>query len=214
MGFKRDEGTTDYLVDEDPEVRVWRPGEADYLIDRPAESYRAHIRGSKLLAYERRHRILARRRAGLSLEQIAEGEHQEDPPHKITIQGVARVIREYVADLLAEDIENAEVVRQLELERLDRMFARLEADLEQAPNARARQGVIRTQLSVMERRAKLMGLDSALQVEHTGLIEAAAIANPEHVKQVEAEFAERFELPAGETTELPERGENPESDAA
>lgn len=213
MGFKRDEGTTDYLV-EDAEVRTYEPGEADYLIDAPAESFRGHIRGSRILAYERRHRILARRRAGLSLEQIAQAEAQEDPPHKITARGVSKVIREYVADLLAEDTENAEVVRQLELERLDRMFARLEADLEQATNPRARQGVIRTQLSVMERRAKLMGLDSALQVEHSGLIEAAAIANPEHVKQVEAEFHRRFELPAGEATELPDPGENPEADAA
>lgn len=203
MGSPR-ENTSDYLVDDGAMKTPEDATHIDYLIDRPQESYRAVVRGSRLLVHERRHRILARRRAGLSHEQIAEAEALEDPPHRTSAQKVGKIIRDYVAELLAEDAETAEVVRQLELERLDQMFARLEADLEAAPNSRARQAVIRTQLSVMERRAKLMGLDAALQVEHTGVIEAAAIANPEHVKAIEAEFAERFQLPAGSDDELPD----------
>lgn len=178
------------------------------------ESFGQHVRSSNLRSVEKRNRILRLRRMGLNHEQIAEALADEDPPIEITPKGVLHAIRRYVEELLAEDVENAEVVRQLEVERLDAMFARVEADV-RAGDPHLRQKAIRTQLSIMERRARLLGLDAAQKIEHTGQIEAAAIARPEHVRQIEAEFAGRFdfELPAGEVEELPEQ-ENPESDAA
>lgn len=193
------------------------PTDTDYrmeqLIERDPEGYRQHVRQSNLATAERRNKILRLRRMGLAVEQIAEALAQEDPPIEMAPHSVGLVIAKYVADLRAEDYENAEVIRQLEVERLDRMFARLEEDV-RGGDATLKQRAIRTQLQVMERRARLLGLDAPQKLEHSGTIDAAGIASPDHVRQVEAEFTGRFdfELPAGEVEELPDI-QNPESDA-
>lgn len=73
----------------------------------------------------------------------------------------------YVMSALAETRnamqEDADVIRQMELERLDQM---LPASLEKAKRGDDR--AIRSVLSIMERRAKLLGLDAAGRLDVVG----------------------------------------------
>lgn len=179
--------------------------ETDYQVPEP-ESFAQHVRQSNLARVERRNRIIRLRRMGLTPEQIsmalADPEDPDTPPIEMTPSGVRSAIRAYVDELRQEDLENVEVVRQLEVERLDRMHARLEEDV-RAKDSKTRHRAIGLQLRVMERRARLSGLDAPTEHRIKGQVDVVAVADPEHVKQIDSEFRGRFdyELPAGDVTE-------------
>lgn len=181
--------------------------ETDYQLPEP-ETFGQRVRQKNLARVERRNRIIRLRRMGLTPEQIsaalADPDDPDTPPIEITPNGVRSAIRAYVDELRAEDLENVEVVRQLEVERLDRMHARLEEDV-RAKDSRTRHRAIGLQLKVMERRAKMLGVDAPQEHRIKGQVDVVAVADPEHVKRVDSEFRERFdyELPAGDVSEEP-----------
>lgn len=96
--------------------------------------------------------MLRLRRDGWSYRAI--GEH-----FAITHSSVYERVQKALHDTVAE---SADEVRTLELERLDKMQARLEAKIE-AGDMKA----IATALSIMDRRAKYLGIDAPAKTEVT-----------------------------------------------
>jgi len=101
---------------------------------------------------ERRAQVLEMRLQGYSINKIAE-----------TLGISTHLAAAHVANAMdALVVENATQLRQLELERLDRMLTTLEGGIEMGdPKA------ITAAIRISERRAKLLGLDRPLQVEAT-----------------------------------------------
>ena len=98
------------------------------------------------------------RMAGLSYSQIAQ--HlgvSKSTAHKAVIRALDR-LNQRIA-------EEAEQVRRLELERLDVMFRSLWPQV-----LKGNQGAIDRALRIMERRARLLGLDAAQKVNVQGTI--------------------------------------------
>lgn len=103
----------------------------------------------RLTAAERRRQALDLRRTGASFRQIAEA-------IGCSVSIAHRYVATEIDKLNRESREDAESIRTLELERLDRMtFA-----LWNAATARGNLGAIDRMLKVMERRARLLGLDA------------------------------------------------------
>lgn len=189
---------TDYLV-EDEEVNG------------PAETFGQVVRATDLQRIERRNRILALRRDGFTYDAIsltlAQGGDGKEP-FEITPSGVGAAIRSYVADLAGEDRESATELRAIDNERLERMFKRLELDA-RSTDPKTREKAIAQQLRILERHAKLNGLDAPTVHRHEGTVAVETLANPDHVAKVDAEFKERFgkadfELPPGDVEDLPD----------
>jgi DNA-binding transcriptional MerR regulator len=187
---------TDYM---DPYVT-----EGGQEVERPADM----IRANSLESVERRHRVLKLRRQGFTSEQIAEilsKGGDDGPPIEISPRGVRHQLRNYMESLRGEDAETVEILRQLDSERLEAMFKRLEIDARDEDPAVRRQAML-AQLRVLERHAKLHGLDAPQKLEVGGAVDHNLIASPEHVRAVDASFAERhgnqvLELPAGDVSE-------------
>ena len=113
-----------------------------------------------VLAEERRVKCLEYRKAGLSYREIG---------HKLGIQYSAahRHVKKALSRLREDVHEQAEDLRTLELERMDKLFflayrAALDGDLSAIDKA----------IRVMERRAKLCGLDESTRMEISGNITA------------------------------------------
>jgi hypothetical protein len=169
------------------------------------ETYPAIVRARNIKRVEKRNRVLRLRRDGLTYDQISEALTKGTdggPPDAITERGAASAVAQYVAELLSEDSETAEVLRQIDGERLERMFSRLEADLMRAGEDRAeRRAIIHSQIRILERAAKLNGLDAPTKVEGKVEVNVRAVADPIHVRAVDASYSERFgviELPVPE----------------
>ena len=174
-----------------------------------------HDRVHNLADVEKRHRILKLRRDGFTYDQIALALSRGDdgkPPIEISPNSISYHVRTYVADLHNEDAETVAEFRQIAHERLERTYRRLETDILQAPNTiegrKIKERLIGQQLKVIERQAKLHGLDAPTRHEHSGSVNIFALANPEHVEKVDAEFRQRFgngkaplELPAAAVSE-------------
>lgn len=83
-------------------------------------------------------------------------------------QRAQKAVAEALDDLLPETSALADEVRKLELQRLDRLlralWPRALGTQTDAPNDKA----VGRVLQLMERRAKLLGLDQAVKVEQTG----------------------------------------------
>lgn len=169
------------------------------------ESFGQMVRSNDLLRVERRNRILKLRRQGFTYDQmseaLAEGADGGEP-FEITASGCQSAVTRYVDELRREDAESVEVVKHIENERLERMFKRLELDASKDDPA-VRSRAIRSQLKVMERRAKLLGLDEPAQLDVSGTVNHQLVADPDHVRQVDSSFSERhggavLELPVGD----------------
>lgn len=112
--------------------------------------------GRKALALERELRALELRKAGASYAQIAEVLGiSRSAAHKAVARALDKVI--------AEVRENADRLRALELERLDHLSREL---WRQA--LKGHLGAIDRLLKVMERRAKLLGLDAPTKADIQG----------------------------------------------
>jgi hypothetical protein len=97
---------------------------------------------------------LEMRVAGFSVQQIANKHTRGDRSnaHKLLTQGISEAPREAATEL-----------REIELQRLDRMFLGLWAK-SRAGDEKA----VAASIRIMERRAKLLGLDAPAQVEQIG----------------------------------------------
>jgi len=107
-----------------------------------------------LLAQERRDRALDLRIAGMSERAIAK-------ELGISNNRAHGLLEEADAQLKGSCLEKAAQVRRIELERLDKLTAALFA---QRQNPRAADSLLR----IMERRAKLLGLDAPTRQEIAG----------------------------------------------
>ncbi len=82
----------------------------------------------------------------------------------ISLSGAADAVKRALARLNERSLEGADELRRLELERLDRML------LAMYPQAtRGNQGSVDRVLRIMERRARLLGLDAPIRNEHSGV---------------------------------------------
>jgi len=101
----------------------------------------------KLTALEREHEALALRRSGKTYDLISQ-------QLGITPQGAHKAVVRALGKLNAQVVEGAEQLRSLEVQRLDALFDQMYAQA-----ARGNQGAVDRCIRIMERRAKLLGLD-------------------------------------------------------
>ena len=125
----------------------------------PGDATRPPTRGNgsgptKVSAAEKRAQAVALRRQGKTFEEIATevGYANKSSAFRAVDQALKAAVREQAVELI-----------QLETERLDAMLAALWPKIE-GGDARS----IDTALRLSERRAKLLGLDAAQQVQHSG----------------------------------------------
>lgn len=186
--------------------------DSDYIIETEAgtevETVQQAHKANNLVRVERRNRILSLRRMGFTYDQIsaacAKGDEDHEP-FEITPRGCQEAVVRYVNSLTKDDTESIEVIRHIENERLERMFKRLEADTH-STNPKVRVGAIRAQIRVMERHARMNGLDAATKVDVSGGIDHRLVADPKHVRAVDEAFRRRhgggvIELPAASVRE-------------
>lgn len=118
-------------------------------------------------ATEKQRQALELRKAGATFEQIAK---QLD---YATHVGAMKAVKSALKKVLREP---AEELRQMEVERLDALMLPL---WKQARDGN--QGAVDRILKIMERRAKLLGLDAPVKQEHSGTIgiKGYAIVSPD-----------------------------------
>ena len=107
--------------------------------------------------------ILERQLQALELRKAGWPFHEIGDRLGISTSQAFKDVSAQLKRLAALALDNAEELRQLELERLDMLIQGLE------PMARVgNPGAVNSYLRVMERRAKLLGLDAPVRQEHTG----------------------------------------------
>jgi len=107
----------------------------------------------KMKGLERERAALELRKAGATYRAIGEA-------LGITPVGAYRAVMRAIAKLNARVLEEAEAVRRLELERLDDLL------LAMWPQAKkGNQGAVDRVLRIMERRARLLGIDAPVKQE-------------------------------------------------
>ncbi len=102
----------------------------------------------KILGVEREQRALDLRKSGATYKYIGEA-------LGISEMGAYKAVMRALGKLNAKIIEDAEPLRRLELERLDRMLAAIWAQV-----VNGNQGAVDRALRIAERRARLLGLDA------------------------------------------------------
>lgn len=111
---------------------------------------------SKIALIERRTKVIAMRRGGMSYRAIADAVRGKPGiPAGYTQAAAYRDVKALLEEQRATQRELADEVRQLELERLDAMHMALWTDA-----MRGGQGAIDRVLRISERRARLLGLDA------------------------------------------------------
>jgi DNA-binding transcriptional MerR regulator len=153
--------------------------ETDYMVEV------GHRVPNELQRVERRRIILQLRRAGLQGDEIVAALRNLDPPIIMSKQAVSRTIQRYLDAVNAEDAETASQLRVLENQRLDSLWRRYIRD--------ALQGDIKAAsllIKLSERRAKMNGLDAAIQVQHGGVLQHlhAIGVDMDEVKRAEEAF--------------------------
>jgi DNA-binding transcriptional MerR regulator len=186
--------------------------ETDYITEtgQEVESLGQLVKANNLLRIEKRNRILTLRRQGFTPDQISEHLAKGDddkPPFDITPSGVSSAINRYVRDLTEEDRETVDALRLIDNERLEAMFRRLELDA-RSTDSDVKVKAVRAQLRILERHAKLNGLDAPVQHQIKGNVDHHLIADRRAVAQVDESFRRRhggkvIELPAGDVSEEP-----------
>lgn len=172
--------TTDYLYDDEPTAGP--------------ESKGQRVRSESLMRVEHRNRILKLRRDGLTVDQISETlANDEENPYEITPAGVKSAISRYIGALTRDDTDAVEELRHIDGERLERMFSRLELAFLTTPanDVKTRSQIIGMQLKVLERNAKLHGLDAPTKIEGNLNVNVHALTDANHVRKVEDGFARR-----------------------
>lgn len=135
-----------------------KEGVTDDLTKRPS------VTGGKLgpkrvITRERMRQVLELRRAGATLQAIADQLGYKGP------SSVHKVLKTAMREILREP---AEELRKLEYERLERMTLAVWAQA-----TKGHMGAIATVVRLMERRAKLLGLDAPMKMALQGGAEGA-----------------------------------------
>jgi len=112
----------------------------------------------KITAVERREKAIELRKAGATYQSIADN-------LGVTPQAAHKMVMKVLGDLAEKSQENAEHVRSIELQRLDKLFF---AMYQQA--VKGSQGAVDRCLRIMDRRAKYLGLDAPKEVAMDGEI--------------------------------------------
>ena len=139
--------------------------------------------GRQVVIQERKLRALDLRKAGLSYRQIGE-------EMGVSYNTAFRDVRQALEALLEVEHDKADEVRRIELQRLDELWRGLWPDATDGDPA-----AVRAALSLMERRAKLLGLDAPAKTEHSGnvsFIELASMLDDQGVldQQTTTDFGE------------------------
>lgn len=124
----------------------------------------ANIRAGRLSKAQKRNKILALRAAGGTHEQIAEVLTKQG--HRTTPSAVTRMLNKALEDLATEDLARVEQVRALQLERLDRMVAKLWPRVMEG-NIKA----IAEVRNIEQLRAKIAGTEAPRKIEHSGSVD-------------------------------------------
>ena len=117
------------------------------------------------LIQERKLQALDLRKAGLSYRQIGE-------ELNVSYQTAWQDVRAAMKALAQVENGRADEVRRIELQRLDELWRGLWADATGGDPA-----AIRAALGLMERRAKLLGLDAPAKTEHSGNVSFVELAS-------------------------------------
>jgi hypothetical protein len=105
---------------------------------------------------ERREQALQYRRAGLSIRAIASR-------LDVSVFTIHEDIKAMLAEAIKENVDNAEQMRTLELDRLDDMLLRIQSQV-----IKGDLKAIDRALRISEQRAKLLGLYAPINQAHTG----------------------------------------------
>jgi hypothetical protein len=114
------------------------------------------------IARDRESKAFELRKTGASLAQIADAleprELSDGTKKKFSVQAISVMIKRVMAKLASSSLEDAEIIRSMEVERLDRMLLGL------WESARVGHlGAVDRVLRIMERRSKLLGLDAPVK---------------------------------------------------
>jgi predicted DNA-binding protein YlxM (UPF0122 family) len=106
----------------------------------------------------RQEKAIQLRRSGLSLREIASR-------LEVNVATIHSDIKTMLAEAIKENVDNADQLRAMEIERLDRMTMAIQAQV-----TAGHLGAIDRAIRISERRAKLLGLDMPVkqEVKHSG----------------------------------------------
>lgn len=181
--------------------------ESDYLLEQSTpETLGQEVRSDIILRREKRSLVLRLRRMGLTYEQISDAVRRDaETEFEVTAQGARQIVHRYLEELATQDRESLDQLRELENLRLDHMQKSLAEKIEKASVP-----AIKTALQIMERRAKLNGLDAP---EVKALVGAFAhsheIADEEVVNDMTQAFVSAFTrrgLPSAPSEAVPTNG--------
>jgi hypothetical protein len=153
-----------------------------------------------VIAAERRRKAVQLRRAGATYEMIAEA-------LEVSVSRARAYVKEAMESIREEIAETAGEVKQMELERLDAMLRVLTDEKVRAAAAQGDYRPMQMQLKVMERRARLLGLDAAVKHDHSGRVEVEHGIERSEIDDLEKQWAQTVESSAIEVPpeELVER---------
>lgn len=132
---------------------------------RANDSSAPRVRASSINAREKERQAISLRLTGATLWQIAQalGYNNESSVRSAIERGLNRAVA-----------EPADKMRALELERLDRMLHAIWPTAINGPTQERLQAIDRI-LKIMDRRAKLMGLDAPLRVDYRRMVRNVAL---------------------------------------
>ena len=149
------------------------------------------VRSEMLTRKERRHMALEFRRQGMTFEEIG-------IEMGISTNSASQIVNRVLRKMAKMDAETVKVLRALELERLDAMQAQIWPEA-MSGDLKAIDRI----LKIMERRAKLAGLDAATKHELAASTNQPFLT-PEQIAEVErleAKFLQPHEPPELESDE-------------
>lgn len=157
------------------------------------------MQSRRLMNAERDSKALELRKSGLSYEQIAKALSPLYPGIS-GAKSAFNIIDKALSRLADETEQSAQVLRQLEIQRLDVMLVGL------WPEARAGKGwAVDRCLAIMDRRSRLLGLDAPLKVQHTVITEDLLTAELQRLEEeIEKRKNAHLNRPALPPVELPE----------
>jgi DNA-binding transcriptional MerR regulator len=179
--------------------------------------FKSERAGAMLESVERRHHILGLRRRGMTYSQISETLASAEllasagldwEPVHVSPSSCAQIVKRYLQKLELEESETRDELRTLENERLDELLRtwlpRARGTGQTPPDPKAAVIVMR----LMERRAKLNGLDapSKVDVNLTGSIMHELAIDPEELERQQESFLTAFgggDVIEGTAVELP-----------
>lgn len=181
--------------------------------------FKSHNAAEMLEKTERRHHILTLRRRGMTYAQIAETLGNRDAlrragldwePIHVTPSTCSGIVKRYLQRMELEESETRDELRTLENERLDELYRTWIAKARGTDTVPADPKAAIIVLRIMDRRARLNGLDapSKVNVNLTGSILHELAIDPDELARERESFVTAFggeadEVIDGSYVELP-----------